>query len=116
MEKMRAEKEEAIRQRDEAKKIAQEKREEAYQARTQAEEVQQKNDALTARIKKDYTNSSKPSSMNPNHKSIHNSRESSGKKANGKANGVGTFVKLRYAGPIRILSCWMTLALEKVIS
>lgn len=84
MEKMRAEKEEAIRQRDEAKKIAQEKREEAYQARTQAEEVQQKNDALTARIKKDYTNSSKPSSMNPNHKSIHNSRESSGKKPGGQ--------------------------------
>ena len=84
LEKMRAEKEEAIRQRDEAKKIAQEKREEAYQAKTQAEEIQQKNDALTARIKKDFTNSSKPSSMDPNHKTIHNSRESSGKKAGGQ--------------------------------
>jgi hypothetical protein len=84
MEKMRAEKEEAIRQRDEAKRIAQEKREEAYQAKSQAEEVQQKNDALTARIKKDYTNSSKPSSMDPNHKPIYNSRESSGKKPGGQ--------------------------------
>jgi hypothetical protein len=84
MEKMRAEKEEAIGQRDEAKKIAQEKREEAYQAKSQAEEVQQKNDALTARIKKDYTNSSKPSSMDPNHKPIYNSRESSGKKPGGQ--------------------------------
>ena len=66
IEKMRAEKEEAFRQRDEAKKVAQEKREEAYRAKSQAEEIQQKNDALTARIKKDYTNSSKPSSMDPN--------------------------------------------------
>ena len=43
-------------------------------------------------------------------------RESIGKKAKGRARGVGTFVKLRYAGPIKILSCWMTYALEKVIS
>ena len=84
MEKMRAAMEEAFRQRDEAKRIAQEKREEAYQAKAQAEEVQQKNNALTARIKKDYTNSSKPSSMDPNHKTIHNSRESSGKNAGGQ--------------------------------
>lgn len=84
VEKMRAEKEEAIRQRDEAKRIAQEKREEAYRAKTQAEEIQQKNDVLTARIRKDFTNSSKPSSMDPNHKTIHNSRESSGKKAGGQ--------------------------------
>ena len=84
MEKMRAAMEEAFRQRDEAKKIAQEKREEAYQAKTLAEEVQQKNHALTARIKKDYTNSSKPSSMDPNHKTIHNSRESSGKRVGGQ--------------------------------
>ena len=84
MEKMRAAMEEAFRQRDEAKKIAQEKREEAYQAKTLAEEVQQKNQALTARIKKDYTNSSKPSSMDPNHKTIHNSRESSGKSVGGQ--------------------------------
>ena len=72
IEKMRAEKEEALRQRDEAKKIAQEKREEAYQAKSQAEEIQQKNDALTARIIKDFTNSSKPSSMDPNHTKIAN--------------------------------------------
>ena len=60
-----AEKEEALRQRDEAKKVAQEKREESYQARLQAEELREKNDALTARIRKDHTNSSKPSSMDP---------------------------------------------------
>jgi len=34
IEKMRAEKEEALRQRDEAKKIAQEKQEETYQAKS----------------------------------------------------------------------------------
>ena len=84
MDKMRADMEEAFRQRDEAKKIAQEKREEAYQAKAHAEKIQQKNEALTARIKKDYTNSSKPSSMDPNHKTIHNSRESSGRNAGGQ--------------------------------
>ena len=84
MGKMRAAMEAAFRQLDEAKRTAQEKREEAYQAKAQAEEVQQKNNALTARIRKDYTNSSKPSSMDPNHKTIHNSRESSGKSAGGQ--------------------------------
>ena len=81
---MRAELEEARRQRDEAKKAAQEKREESYQLRSQIEELQERNDALTKRIRKDYTNSSIPSSMDPNHSTIHNSREPSGKKAGGQ--------------------------------
>ena len=84
MEKMRAQMQEAIRQRDEAKKVAQEKREESYQARLQAEELREKNDALTARIRKDHTNSSKPSSLDPNHKTIHNSRKPSGKNVGGQ--------------------------------
>lgn len=84
MERMREELEKAHSQRDEAKKAAQEKREESYLLRTRIEELQQKNDALTKRIRKDYTNSSIPSSMSPNHKTIHNSRERSGKKAGGQ--------------------------------
>ena len=38
---------------------------EAYEARTQLEEEQEKNRALTAKLNKDYSNSSKSSSMSP---------------------------------------------------
>lgn len=44
----------------------------------------EKNQSLNARLKKDYSNSSKSSSMNPNHKTIHNSREKTGKKKGGQ--------------------------------
>ena len=43
---------------------------ETYEARTQLEEEQEKNKALTAKLHKDYSNSSKSSSMSPNHKTI----------------------------------------------
>ena len=57
---------------------------ESYEAKTQLQEEQEKNQALLSKINKDYTNSSKSSSMSPNHKTIHNSREKSGRKPGGQ--------------------------------
>lgn len=57
---------------------------EAYEARTQLEEEQEKNRALTAKLNKDYSNSSKSSSMSPDHKTIHNSREKTGRRPGGQ--------------------------------
>ena len=59
-------------------------KEELYAAKVAHMEEKDKNDALTARINKDHTNSSKPSSANPNHATIHNSREKSGRKPGGQ--------------------------------
>ena len=50
-------------------------KEELYASKVARLEEKDKNDALMARINKDHTNSSKPSSSNPNHATIHNSRE-----------------------------------------
>ena len=71
---------EAERERDKALDKAREKNAEMYAAKAALEEEKEKNNALTARINKDHTNSSKPSSTNPNHPTIHNSREKSGRK------------------------------------
>ena len=57
---------------------------EKYAAQTALAEADEKNAALIARINKDYSNSSKPSSQSPNHKKIQNSREKSGKKPGGQ--------------------------------
>lgn len=57
---------------------------EAYEAKTEAEDLKEKNHALTAQNHKDYSNSSKSSSMSPDHKVIHNSRERSGRKPGGQ--------------------------------
>lgn len=57
---------------------------EVYEAKTQLEDEKEKNQSLNARINKDYSNSSESSSMNPNHKTIHNSREKTGKKPGGQ--------------------------------
>lgn len=91
LEKMRQEVEkaqekqlEAERKRDAALDRAKEKNAEMYAAKAALEEEIEKNKALTAKIHKDYTNSSKPSSADPNHKTIHNSREKSGKKPGGQ--------------------------------
>lgn len=74
----------AQRQRDEAEERLRQKNLELYDVMTQLDEAQGKILALQARINKDYTNSSKPSSMSPNHKTIHNGREKSGHKAGGQ--------------------------------
>ena len=57
---------------------------EVYEVKTQLEDEKEKNQALNARIKKDYSNSSKSSSMTPNHPTIHNSREKTGRKIGGQ--------------------------------
>lgn len=59
-------------------------KEELYAVKVAHMEEKDKNDALTARLNKDHTNSSKPSSANPNHATIHNSREKSGRKPGGQ--------------------------------
>ena len=55
---------------------------ELYKAKTELEEEKEKNKSLRAMLKKDHTNSSKSSSMNPNHATIHhhNSREKTERK------------------------------------
>lgn len=84
LDKMKKQMLEAFRQRDEALNKLREQKAETYQAKGELEEAKEKNAALTARIKKDHTNSSKPSSMDPNHKKIPNSRESSGRMPGGQ--------------------------------
>ena len=56
---------EAERKRDDALDKAQEKNAEMYAAKAALEEEKEKNSALTARINRDHTNSSKPSSFIP---------------------------------------------------
>ena len=63
-----------------AREKLKERTEKMYAAQEELLEEQEKNAALNARINKDYTNSSKPSSQSPNHKTIHNGREKTGKK------------------------------------
>jgi hypothetical protein len=70
---------EAQRQRDEALEKAKSKNLELYEVLTQLEESQGKVQKLTARVNKDYTNSSISSSMCPNHKKIQNGREKTGR-------------------------------------
>lgn len=60
------------------------KKHELYELKTALYEAEQKIAALTARINKDHTNSSKPSSQSPDHKTIPNGREKSGKKPGGQ--------------------------------
>lgn len=61
-----------------------EKRLELYAVQTRLEETEGKLRELTARLNRDYTNSSKPSSQTPSHKTIHNSREKTGRKPGGQ--------------------------------
>lgn len=70
----------AERKRDEAKDKVRDIRLELYKAQTEIEEKEKLIQKLTVQINRDYTNSSNPSSMKPNHKTIHNSRENSGRK------------------------------------
>ena len=60
------------------------KNHELYELKTALYEAEQKIAGLTARINKDYTNSSRPSSQSPNHKTIPNGREKSGRKPGGQ--------------------------------
>ena len=75
---------EVERQRDAALDRLRDKNHELYEVKSALYEAEQKIAGLTARINKDHTNSSKPSSQNPNHKTIPNGREKSGKKPGGQ--------------------------------
>ena len=72
------------RQRDTALDNLKEQKKELYQVMTELEDEKGKNLKLTAQINKDYENSSKPSSADPNHKKIPNNREKTGKKPGGQ--------------------------------
>ena len=57
---------------------------ENYALKTRLEKERERANYLKNKGKKDYRNSSLPSSMSPNHETIHNSREKSGKKPGGQ--------------------------------
>lgn len=75
---------EAERQRDAALDRLRDKNHELYEVKAALYEAEQKITGLTARINKDYTNSSKSSSQSPNHKAISNGREKSGRNPGGQ--------------------------------
>ena len=75
---------EVERQRDDALERLRDKNHELYEVKSALYEAEQKIAGLTARINKDYTNSSKSSSQSPDHKTIPNGREKSGKKPGGQ--------------------------------
>lgn len=79
----------AERQLDDTKTKLKGKRRELYQAKTEFEEEQGKNQKLIAQINHDYINSSIPSSMKPNHRKISNSREKTGRKPGGQPGHTG---------------------------
>ena len=75
---------EVERQRDATLERLRDKNHELYETKTALYEAEQKIAGLTARINKNYTNSSKSSSQSPGHKIIPNGREKSGKKTGGQ--------------------------------
>lgn len=81
---MEAEKFKALQQRDEALSKLHDKNVELYAVKTQLEEAQGKLLELTARLNRDYTNSSLSSSQTPSHAKIPNSRETSGRRPGGQ--------------------------------
>jgi hypothetical protein len=62
---------------------------EVYQVMTELEDEKGKNQKLTAQINRGYENSSIPSSMNPYHKKIANSRRKTGKRPGGQPGHTG---------------------------
>ena len=75
---------------------------EKYAALVKLEEEREKNRKLQAQLNRDYSNSSKPSSMSPNHKKIINNREKTGRNAGGQPGHEGHRRKRRT--PNRIVS------------
>lgn len=75
---------EAERQRDAALEKAKERAQELYEVKVKLDEAEGKIKQLQARINKNHTNSSKPSSMDPNHPRIPNGREQTERKPGGQ--------------------------------
>ena len=75
---------EAQRQRDEVLEKLKEKNRELYEVKALLEEANDKLKGLTARLNKNYTNSSKSSSTDPNHPKTNNGRVSTGRKPGGQ--------------------------------
>ena len=67
-------------ERDEARDKVTAQRHELYEVKTELEEEKGKNQKLTAQLNRDFENSSKPSSLSPNHKKIPNNRTKTGRK------------------------------------
>ena len=76
---------EMARQRDAALDKVRDTKKELYKVKCELYEATQKIEALNIRIKKNYKNSSKPSSQEPNHPKIPNGREKSGKNPGGQS-------------------------------
>lgn len=86
LEALRAKDRELIR--SQAEMIRHEKAEK-YAALVALEEEREKNRKLQAQLNRDYSNSSKPSSMSPNHKKISNNREKTERKPGGQPGHAG---------------------------
>lgn len=84
IERLREKLHEAQGQRDRAKRRITELEREKAELAAQLEDEKAKNQKLLAQLHRDYENSSKPSSMTPNHKKISNSREKTGRKPGGQ--------------------------------
>lgn len=105
-EAIKSQQEEAIK-RDEEHAINSALRQKNYALQTELEDEREKNRKLIAQIRRDYENSSKPSSLSPNHKKITNNREKTGKRPGGqpghqghrRANQESTEVKYLEAAP-----------------
>lgn len=80
---------ELARQRDAAKDKLCERRREYYALAAQLEEERGKNQKLTAQLRRDYENSSLPSSLSVRRKKITNSREKTGRKPGGQPGHAG---------------------------
>ena len=84
IERLREKLHEAQGQRDRAKRRITELEHENAELAAQLEDEKAKNQKLLAQLHRDYENSSKPSSMSPNHKKISNGREKTGRKPGGQ--------------------------------